>query len=513
MVPGQLRSWIDRINGASDAQKLGLLLLLTLAITAIPFFKYDVVSKDAVRYLYCAQGIAAGEWRQALQHEKMLFVPTLIAGVHRLGPDLILAGQLVSIAAMTLLVIPFFRIGKIIFGPEKAFLSSLFLSVSPYFRLNAIDVMRDPVFLLCFIWFIYFWLQTLICKGQKYYLLALIAAILAALSRVEGMVLFVVWVGYVAIRGVMAASSTVRRMTLVAVLLLLVVLGVFVHHYDAAKYNTNRLDELIVLAKNPVQAYQNLSIHRIREQLLQVEKQMPELGGKGSILEIARNDFVEIYLISLTKIWISCAFFVLFILGVWGIGAELPIREKPYQKYLLWFMLLFLVIPYSVLIKYNFLSDRYLLTASLLLYLWIGSGVISIFHYLEKKSDRLFPKWSWVVMAILLVIPVIRIITERTGRESNIKECGLWLKSNNAPQQLILTNDKRLLLYSGATFAECIQKGFTVDENFPVLRQRAKELKVRWIAYRFDSDETIENGYVKSFGGKKLVAVYQIDAP
>lgn len=488
----------------SENKKVTLLMLMAVVMTALVWIKTEAVNDDGIRYIHCAQFIQAGDWKQAVDHEKMPFVPALICLAHMVVGDWVLAGRLVATLANLLLLLPFYALCRRLWGGDKAFVSALFLAAAPYFR--TVDIMRDPVFLLWMACFLYFWCRADESKRLRYHVAMFCCALLATLSRIEGAFLVLTCMIYLAWLGLTASSRRTRVMTAVAICVFTLAgaLAVFSGKSDA--YRVNRINELTIIVRHPVHYYETLTIHRLRDRLQQMQPEFRD--GKGGLLDTARNLFWLIYLIGLGSVLLETTFPVMFFLSLLGLYAERPWTGM--TKKLLLLLAVFLLIPYIFLVRENFLSGRYLCPASLILYLWVGPGFFCLWQAVRARCPA-GDRWLVVVLLLLLAVPVFKIAASRSGREKNIVAAGIWVERNKAPGDSVVTNDMKILFYADIMFHHERCRLTLKDADWQTLRQRAQEQNARWIVYKSKAGVEVPPGYVELFPGRRAVAVYKVE--
>ncbi len=127
---------------------LPLLLMFSAILMGTFFFvrlKADL-NFDGEIYIAAARKYAEGMYREGLAIYPMPLYPYLIALVHRIIPNWILAGRLISYFSMTLTVIPLYLLSKDLFDRRAAFWAFIAFTPLPETLLHSNEVMCDPPF-------------------------------------------------------------------------------------------------------------------------------------------------------------------------------------------------------------------------------------------------------------------------------------------------------------------------------------------------------------------------------
>lgn len=487
-------------------------MALMLAMLLVSSASHYVINIDGIKYIYCAQNLAAGQWSQALEHQSMPFFPALIVLVHYLIPDWVVAAYLVCGLAMLLTVIPFYGLVYDVFGKEKALLSTLFFALGPSFISTAAAIVRDPLYLLFVMTFLWAFLRAITRARITYHALALASAGFAVLSRVEGIFILVLYLLILACLGLRVATPRIRKATLIALSLVVVATGIAGYCYYPQLSRLNRFGEVMEIVRHPLQFYQKLEIHQVRRQLRTMEELLPNSHYSGNILETTRNHILEIYLISLIQKVMECTFPLMLLLALVGIYGESRYKLTRPQKYLLLWLLFFLLIPYLFLLYANFLSRRYVMVSAALLCCWVGPGCLYLLERLRSKW-AVAPAWLAVILLLLLAIPVGKILHQRSASEHNIYEAGRWLQQNYPQQKNIITNEPRILFYAGIEFNLGKNQNKLVVADAKVGWDRAKELQAPLVIWEDNHDRqplNLGTPIHKFPGKKKTVWIYRV---
>lgn len=142
-LPGEEDGLLPQKTGRLDA---GIILALLTAAFAFRFYSlqfYHVISTDGTTYALTAKAIANGDWHGAAISG---FYPLLIAGANWLVSDLETAGRLVSVVCGSLLIVPLFYLGKMLFSRKTAIAACFTVIVWPSLVASSCEVMTQSTY-------------------------------------------------------------------------------------------------------------------------------------------------------------------------------------------------------------------------------------------------------------------------------------------------------------------------------------------------------------------------------
>jgi hypothetical protein len=156
----------------------------------------DVFFADGLRYIAQAKAIDGGSWSQGLVRSVDHPVyPMAIAVIHRImipGDDpesWQLAGQTAAAIAGVLLVVPLYLIGIELVGPAAAWIAVFLVFLIPFNGHVLADTLSESSFLLVWCWGIWATLRFLRGGQLRWLNLIIACAVLAYLTRPEGLIL------------------------------------------------------------------------------------------------------------------------------------------------------------------------------------------------------------------------------------------------------------------------------------------------------------------------------------
>jgi hypothetical protein len=94
-------------------------------------------------------------------------------------------------------------------------------------------------------------------------------------------------------------------------------------------------------------------------------------------------------------------------------------------------------------------SDRYLLPAIFLFYLWAGFGFVKLRELLDRRFTRYPLVNTTILIMILLITSVPFSLQPQRLDKIGRKEVGLWLRERSLSSPVILTNIPRVAYYAG----------------------------------------------------------------
>ena len=177
---------------------------LLLVLIALSFFLRvfliiypEPIHNDGIEYVRHAKEVLAGNWMGGVSNP--LF-PVLIALVYPLLKNYELAGILVSVTFGTLLILPVFYLGKIIFNEKVGMISALITVVHPFLHRYSGYVLTESTYLFFVTTSVLFgWCAFNQGKFQHVFLFSLFTS-LAYLTKPEGigfLFVFFVWVLFI----------------------------------------------------------------------------------------------------------------------------------------------------------------------------------------------------------------------------------------------------------------------------------------------------------------------------
>jgi hypothetical protein len=175
-----------------SSRALPLLLMFSASLMGALFIvRWNAdLNFDGEIYISAARKYAAGMYREGLATYPMPLYPYLISLIHKLIPNWILAGRLISYSSVTLTVIPLYLLSKDLFNRRAAFWGCIAFTLLPETLLHSNSVMRDPPFFLFSMCAVYFAQKALQSKRLMHLLVSALFAWFSTLFRIEGLSFF-----------------------------------------------------------------------------------------------------------------------------------------------------------------------------------------------------------------------------------------------------------------------------------------------------------------------------------
>lgn len=192
------------------------LLVLCLIPRLVMAWKIDTLCPDAIVYIDLARAIEQGNWVSGLAQIRLNVFPLVLAALHRLGLDWMTAGELWNVGLASAAVIPLLSWVNQMFDRRTGLIAALLYCAQPALIERSPELLRDPTF-----WFAMLWSMDAIWRAvtrvrYRDFVVAGLAILLAALSRFEGLLLFVPLLLWSAMRFLSLASHRARLLTGVA---------------------------------------------------------------------------------------------------------------------------------------------------------------------------------------------------------------------------------------------------------------------------------------------------------
>ena len=175
-----------------SSRALPLLLMFSASLMGALFIvRWNAdLNFDGEIYISAARKYAAGMYREGLAIYPMPLYPYLISLIHKIIPNWVLAGRLISYFSMTLTVIPLYLLSKDLFNRRAAFWGCIAFILLPETLLHSNSVMRDPPFFLFAMCAVYFAQKALQSKRLIHLLGSALFAWFSTLFRIEGLIIF-----------------------------------------------------------------------------------------------------------------------------------------------------------------------------------------------------------------------------------------------------------------------------------------------------------------------------------
>ena len=498
---------------------LAVLAVLAIALRSWQLTHTEVASRDSISYIRIAWQLEHAPWRRVMraspQHPGYpLAVLALSHPVRQFFPDDLprawqISGQLVSVLASLLLLVPMFYLGREMFDRRVAFWACLLFQCLPTSGKIMGDALSDTLFLLCACTGL--WLATVALRRRSTGLFALtgLAGGLAYWTRPEG-ALVVAATGLV----ILGMQKTPRRQSWRKVLIqgsalsLTALASITPYMILIGGLTVKNTPNLMINQQRPDADWEN----RLRPQLPQPAEpqaraprhrhsRAPRWNGDwlttgftrpGSVLlaawfgpgdrtfdklanEITNLNELANYRQSSRYLWALKVFvyetgkgffyvvWLPMLLGLWWR------RDRFLVVPGVWVTLL-VCLPLAVLLyfmaeKMGYLSDRHLLLIILCGSFWAVAGTFLLGEKLARGASRLWPTlaergwtdgrtWSLGLLLMMALAPMPRTLARLHSERAGFRSLGRWLAENTLPGDFIEDPYCWAYYYAGRVFVE-----------------------------------------------------------
>jgi len=423
-----------------------LIALLSLLLKVVLLIRGDVANPDGVLYIAAAEKHAQGLFSEGLSYYRMPFYPLLLAAIHFVVSDWVLAGQLLTTISLVLVLLPLYALARRLFNHQSALWTILMFAVLPEF--NTISIMRDPLFLLFILSSLLF--LVIFYQDHKFKAISgfLLFSVLAVLTRIEGVLLLAIFpivlmfYWWSSRRSNGCSVRLAIPMVLIVIVFSFVLLGV-----NTVGISTNlRLDEVSLWVKDLISFNFMIGYQQLMESLRELQQALPGGSYHNNLLEVTRHYAPFIYLIGLLEILVKAVFptsLLAFLTFRWKKSESLMSSDR-WLIFFPWFT--FVLLNILFLIKKNFIQTRYFWVPIVLALPWIGYGIN--LWWQERQQRKIVVT---VVLVLIIMAPLSKTIARSlTPQDTTVISAGIWLKKYDPLRQImILYNDSRLPLYAG----------------------------------------------------------------
>ena len=429
---------------------------------------------DGEIYIAAARKYAAGMDREGLAIYPMPLYPYLISLMHKITPNWMLAGRLISYFSMTLTVIPLYLLSKDLFNRRAAFWGCIAFTLLPETLLHSNSVMRDPPFFLFAMCAVYFSQKALQSKRLIHVLGSALFAWFSTLFRIEGLIIFPVYFCFLV---VLAISKSDQRKDhsrmmvawggLFACLIAAIYIGI-----EFQGDNINRFDDWAIYFRG----FRDLNFlenyHRVSAQLQQMQDASLNSIVGQHFAGTARQLMALIYLLGMLFMFFKVILAVNIIPLLWGLFRG---RYTERHVFVLLVTCCLFVLAYGFFIRHDLILTRYLFMPAVLLCPWIGFGIDRILVFAQGCSHKEF-----IVACILLLVfvsPALKFDKYFTNKDNLKLRAGSWIAKQEG-----LRNLKIIFSDPGVKFHTGMKMDFSCDEN-KILHQNSDDKNFSKIAH------------------------------
>jgi len=513
----------EKISKWSENKKgLYYIILISVLLKLLLFISESTIDKDGLLYISAAQKFAAGHFKEGLSVFPMPFYPMLISIVHFLIPDWVAAARVINIVFMVLALIPLYLFTEELFDKKAAFWACLAFALAPVQNGWADGVIRDPGFLFCMAWAVFFALRSSQSPKTILFVMAALFSWISILFRLEGIIFALFFPIYILILSFIKGqerASLLKGALLFNMIPLFLVAVFFVYGWNEP-VSFNRSEHIYSEFKSLFTAGFLENYHTLTDQLKILTQSSPFPGLRNNFAEIARHYVPAIYLFGLIETFIVVLYPLFVVPLIFSFKNSIN-KNRIFVLSIFW---AFILMDYYFLIKTDFLTSRYLSIPVLLMYPWIGAGMHRLFEYLSwKLSKKVFA----ALFLLFFIMPVYQCVEQEWKQDSSLMVAAKWMANNTKDNKLrIITTDNRFLFYAGREYLiknaspGTNSDGFysldTKGSSYNELEQVAIKNKFDLIMFKISSKESVPQfkhfKIIKEFKGRKNIS-YVFSSP
>ncbi len=509
---------------SEDRKGLYIVIIFSFVLkTIILIALFDKpVNSDGILYISAAKQFAAGNFKEAIEIYRMPLYPILIACLHFIVPDWVLAGRLISYFCLMLAVIPLYLLTRDLFDQKIAFWTGILFVLSPVPNSWTVYAMRGPAFVFCFGWAAYYAQKAICDKNIKYFVYAGLFSWISVFFRIEGIIFIPYFMIFLIGLSFVIPSE---RVYLFKGFLIWIAYPVF---FSAALFLSQGLGLEISSFNRINSVRQELTkllnftffnnYQQIKLKLEELSKLSPFSGYNQNFAEITRNYIPLIYFVGLIEKLIN----VIFLFNVIPLLMGLKHRFKRNHFLILSISIVFMILVYFRMIERDYLSSRFLFVSAFLLFPWVGNGFDRMIRFIAQSSS---PRvYSAILIVLLILIPFGKTVLS-FGKNDNVTEkAGIWLTTQPGYDGAkVVTNDLRILFYSkrdvftehGRNRSDTHLIYHSLRSDYSEIEKAAKDFHGKFVLLKKsvkDMDSFPEFEYyrkIKVFTGKKdMVEIY-----
>ena len=429
---------------------------------------------DGEIYIAAARKYAAGMYREGLAIYPMPLYPYLISLMHKIIPNWVLAGRLISYFSMTLTVIPLYLLSKDLFNRRAAFWGCIAFILLPETLLHSNSVMRDPPFFLFAMCAVYFAQKALQSKRLIHLLGSALFAWFSTLFRIEGLIIFPAYFCFLIALAIFKSEQRKdysRMMVAWGGLFACLIAAIYIGMESRGEI-INRFDDWAFF----FHGFRDLSFlenyHRVSAQLQQMQDASLNSDVGQHFADTARQLMALIYLLGMLHMFSKVILAVNIIPLLWGLFRA---RYTERHVFVLLLTCCLFVLTYGFFIRHDLLLTRYLFMPAVLLCPWIGFGIDRILVFAQGCSHKEF-----IVACVLLLVfaaPALKFDKYFTNKDDLKSRAGSWIAKQEG-----LRNLKIIFSDPGVKFHAGMKMDFSCDEN-KILHQSPDDKNFSKIAH------------------------------
>lgn len=475
-----------------------IILLLAFSLRFVLILGPEVIHSDGAEYIRHAKEVSAGNWMGGASGP---VYPVLISFASLFMKDYELAGILVSVIFGSLLVLPVFYLGKVIFNEKVGILSALLSTVHPFLYDFSGSVLTESTY--------YFLLTTSVLFGWEAFKKGKVHSVslfglfstLTFLTKPEGIGLIPVFSFWILLMN----PSQGRRPWIKRIGIF--ILAVFCFLLFSSPYLISLKKEL---GKWRISKKASVTIEAFSKGETGAPVQRETEGLKINVESFFRNPFPLLgevglgFLISLYKFQqaIHPILFVLAIFGWIGILRNRSCSDVKGSFYLFSHHIFFL----GCVLPFFGANRRYVSQMVAISLPWAAFGCLEMMGWVSKwfKKEGSEKKVSFILFFALLCGLFIQGIVRYSPDGRLIrKEAGLWMKENLPRGTKIMSRLPQEAFYSELGWAEIRGK------NYEEVLKTARSIGVQYLVID-ENIEELSSGFLEKIKDKDLVLLKEL---
>lgn len=400
-----------------------------------------VVNNDGILYIEAAQYFSAGEWSAGFTVYKWPFYSFLVSAISIVtGLAAGHSAYLLNAALYVVLVLGFVAFVRALGGGSSAIWVAAAIALShPVLNEFRSFIIRDIGYWACYVWSLaYFFAYLRYGRGNLLFLWLIFSA-LAFLFRIEGIVLVALLPACLYVTGTTGRHRTAALALLTFIGVLVVAVSPLWHYLSEIGANRD------ALATDPMRHV----IESWKAGTTQVLSRLDALQREFTGITTKPIAFLvylcTVLLIALTEV-IKSLGIVFTGLAIYACSRITVITNGRQRRWWLTVITVQALLVFLFVLSSFFLAERYPVGLALAI-LAIVPLVIGKFWEERIKPGKGIG-WRGATVAALLAIEAIEGLDLATEKQY-IKDAGLWLRQNAAPDSTLYSNNRILVYYAG----------------------------------------------------------------
>lgn len=285
------------------------------------------------------------------------------------------------------------------------------------------------------------------CRSLSWVFIWYLTSILAALFRVEGILLFLLGPAILLILNPLSHAERLKRFSLFYGVSLLFIISLLALSFFSPTLFLLRLKVIALFT-----TWGNLLFTQLfsdwKNQVSHLSQVLPVFFHK---------DYYPVFFLSGLLAYFFIRFIVMLaplhtLLFFYGFfhrkNSVFPGGASQSWKIIIYWFFLTLIIPFIFLLKANFVSGRYLFPACLIALIVVPFAFAGFYKQYLARWFTQYPRVSWILSTLLIVVFLLQGLVSFGYSHAYIKEAGSWIESHSAADATLYTNSAQLPFYA-----------------------------------------------------------------